>query len=101
VTTTKLGLAVLWHRPREVVSANTPIRTRRPIHIGGPGTPEFEDLLDRMDFPAAETGKLTWLVDGPAFFGELDRQIAAARHSIDIQVYIFDNDDIGVRYADD
>jgi cardiolipin synthase len=53
-----------------------------------------------MKFPAAETGKLTWLVDGPGFFPELDRQIAAARHSIHLQVYIFDNDDIGVRYAD-
>jgi cardiolipin synthase len=34
------------------------------------------------------------------FFPELDRQIAAARHSIHIQVYIFDNDDTAVRYAD-
>jgi len=100
VTTTKLGLAVLWHRPREIVSANTPLGPAARSISEVPGTPEFEDLLDRMNFPAAEAGKLTWLVDGPAFFPELDRQIAAARHSIHIQVYIFDNDDIGVRYAD-
>lgn len=100
VTTTKLGLAVLWHRPRELVSANTPLSLTAQSISEVPGTPEFEDLLDRMDFPAAEAGKLTWLVDGPGFFTELDRQIAAARHSIHIQVYIFDNDDIGVRYAD-
>jgi len=101
VTTTKLGLAVLWHRPREIVSANTPLSlTAQAKSAEAPGTPEFEDLLDRMNFPAAEAGKLTWLVDGPGFFPELDRQIAAARHSIHIQVYIFDNDDIGVRYAD-
>jgi cardiolipin synthase len=101
VTTTKLGLAVMWHRPREIVSANTPISlTAQSISAEAPGTPGFEDLLDRMKFPAAETGKLTWLVDGPGFFPELDRQIAAARHSIHLQVYIFDNDDIGVRYAD-
>jgi cardiolipin synthase len=101
VTTAKLGLAVLWHRPREVVSANTPLSlTAQSISTDAPGTPEFEDLLDRMDFSAAETGKLTWLVDGDAFFPELDRQISAARHSIHIQIYIFDNDDIGVRYAD-
>jgi cardiolipin synthase len=38
-------------------------------------------------------------VDGPAFFHELDHQIAAARESINLQIFIFDNDDIGVRYA--
>lgn len=101
VTTTKLGFAVLWHRPREIVSANTPASLTAPsLSVETPGTPEFEDLLDRMKFPAAEAGKLTWFVDGPAFFPELDRQIATARHSINLQVYIFDNDDIGVRYAD-
>jgi len=101
VTTTKLGLAVLWHRPREIVSANTPVNHAvQSMSAEAPGTPEFEDLLDRMRFPSAEAGKLTWLVDGPAFFPELDRQITAARHSIKLQVYIFDNDDIGVRYAD-
>ena len=101
VTTTRLGLAVLWHRPREIVSANSPVSlTVESAAAEAPGTPEFEALLDRMRFPAAEAGKLTWLVDGPAFFPELERQIAAARQSINLQVYIFDNDDIGVRYAD-
>jgi cardiolipin synthase len=101
VTTTRLGLAVLWHRPREIVSANSPAGlTVQSVAAEAPGTPEFEVLLDRMRFPAAESGKLTWLVDGPAFFPELDRQIAAAKKSINLQVYIFDNDDIGVRYAD-
>ncbi len=101
VTTSKLGLAVLWHRPREIVSGNSPVSlTVESAAAEAPGTPEFEALLDRMRFPAAEAGKLTWFVDGPEFFPELDRQIAAARHSINLQVYIFDNDDIGVRYAD-
>ncbi len=101
VTTTKLGLAVSWNRPREIVSANTPVNlAARSMSAEAPGSPGFEVLLDRMKFPAAEAGKLTWLVDGPAFFPELDRQIATARHSINLQVYIFDNDDIGVRYAD-
>jgi cardiolipin synthase len=101
VTTTRLGLAVLWHRPREIISANSPVGLPvQSVAAEAPGTPEFEALLDRMRFPAAEAGKLTWLVDGPVFFPELDRQIAAARQSINLQVYIFDNDDIGVRYAD-
>jgi len=101
VTTTKLGLVVLWHRPRELVSANNPIDlTNQSLLTEAPGTAAFESLLDRMKFPPAESGKITWLVDGPAFFPELDRQIAAARKSIHLQVFIFDNDDIGVRYAD-
>lgn len=101
VTTAKLGLVVLWQRPRELVTANIPIDLTNPsTSTEAPGTPAFEDLLDRMKFPPAESGKLTWLVDGPAFFTELDRQIAKAQQSINLQVFIFDNDDIGVRYAD-
>ncbi|MEO0017080.1 MAG: hypothetical protein RLZZ522_363 [Verrucomicrobiota bacterium] len=101
VTTTRLGLAVLWNRPRELVSGNLPVDdSPQPALAEAPGTAEFERLLDRKHFPRAESGTLKWLVDGPGFFPELDRQIAAARDSIHIQVFIFDNDDIAVRYAD-
>lgn len=101
VTTTRLGLAMLWHRPRELMSANLPFDfAPQPVLAEVPGTAEFEHLLDRKHFPRAESGTLKWLVDGPGFFPELDRQIAAAKHSINIQVYIFDNDDIAVRYAE-
>lgn len=100
-TSTKLGLLVLWHRPREIVSGNSPLDLEpQTVAAEAPGTPAFEQLLDRKHFPAAESGTLKWLVDGPGFFPVLDRQIAAARHSIDFQIYIFDNDDIAVRYAD-
>lgn len=101
VTTVKLGLASLWRRPREVVITSIPVSFGPQGTIPEtPGSRAFEARLDRENFPAAESGSLKWLVDGPEFFPELDRQIAAARHSIDIQVFIFDNDDIGVRYAD-
>jgi cardiolipin synthase A/B len=101
VTTTRLGLAVLWHRPREIIAGNLPANTspQRPL-LEIPGTYAFEKSLDRKHFPRAESGSIRWFVDGPRFFPELERQIAAARRSIDCQVYIFDNDDIGVRYAD-
>ncbi len=65
-----------------------------------PGTVAFEKLLDRKNFPRAQAGALKWLVDGAGFFSELDCQIARARNSTNVQIYIFDNDDIGVRYAD-
>lgn len=101
VTTTRLGLAVLWHRPREIVSGNSPADfSPQPVLAETPGSPEFEKMLDRKHFPRAESGSLKWLVDGPGFFPELDRQIASARHSINLQVFIFDNDDIAVRCAD-
>ncbi|RYD25023.1 MAG: phosphatidylserine/phosphatidylglycerophosphate/cardiolipin synthase family protein, partial [Verrucomicrobiaceae bacterium] len=95
--------SVLWHRPREIVSANVnvPLKlalTPPPEEI--PGTQAFERLLDRSNIPAAKTGTLKWLVDGKRFFPDLDRELAAAKRSVDLQVYIFDNDDIAVRYAD-
>jgi cardiolipin synthase len=101
VTSTRLGLAILWHRPREVISGNSPLNfSPQQALAEAPGSPEFEQLLDRKHFPRAESGSLKWLVDGPGFFTELDRQIAAARRAIDLQVFIFDNDDIAMRYAD-
>lgn len=101
VTTVRTGLAMLWHRPREVVSGNLPVEIDlQPSHAARPGTAEFEDLLDREGMPRRESGSVDWLVDGREFFPELDRQLAAATRSVDIQFFIYDNDDIAVRYAD-
>lgn len=101
VTTLRLGGAMLVHRPRASLQGNSPLarRYREPIPEA-PGTPEFEALLDRKHLPRPEPGTLTWLVDGAAFFPELDRQIHQARESIDIQVFIFDNDSVGVGVAE-
>lgn len=101
ITTIRQGLAVLWHRPREVVAGNFPIDMEAQEALPEtPGTPAFERMLSHKGIRNAEYGSLKWLVDGPQFFPELDRQIAAAKSSVNIQMYIFDNDDIAVRYAD-
>ncbi|MFD2255679.1 phosphatidylserine/phosphatidylglycerophosphate/cardiolipin synthase family protein [Luteolibacter algae] len=101
VTSARQGLSVLWNRPREVVVGNIPAELVPLETISQqPGTRAFEDLLDEQDFPGPVNGTLKWLVDGDGFFPEFDRQIASARKSINVQVYIFDNDDIAVRYAD-
>jgi cardiolipin synthase len=101
ITTVTLGLAVLWHRPREVVSANMPVSIAlAPVPVTKPGSADFEKHLDELNIPTPQPGKLTWLVDGKHFFPEFDREMAKARRSVDLQVYIFDNDDIAVRYAD-
>ncbi len=100
-TTARLGATVLWHRPRELFTGNF----RAPVKFDftaeqAPGTDGFEALLDGKKIPGPVSGKITWLVDGKRFFPEFERQIAAARQSIDAQVYIYDNDDVAVRYAD-
>lgn len=101
ITTIKLGFAVLWNRPREMVVGNSPIPMNlfEAIHEK-PGTGEFDRMLDSMKFTHRQNGKIGFLVDGPKYFAELDGQISRARESIDIQLFIFDNDDIAVRYAD-
>ena len=100
-TTVRTGLAVMWNRPREVVNGNLPVEiVPRPVPAEIPGTEDFERLLDEKGMPRRESGTLDWLVDGSAFFPELDRQLAAATQSVDLQFFIFDNDDIAVRYAD-
>ena len=102
-TTLRTGLAVLWHRPQEVVTGNLPVEeiVAAPLPEEAPGTPEFEALLDRKGMPRRSSGSVSWLVDGPGFFTELDRQLAAARHSIDLQFFIYDNADVAVRYSDE
>lgn len=102
VTTLRAGLAMLWHRPREVVSGNIPLDELAPAPQPAeiPGTPEFEALLDKKGMRRSQQGSLSWLVDGSSFFPELDRQIEKAKASIDLQVFIYDNDDIAVRYSD-
>ena len=101
ITSTRRGLAVFWNRPREVVLGNLPadLVPLEKLSVTT-GTPAFEKLLDQKGFPKAEAGSLKWLVDGRTFFPEMERQIAAARKSVNIQLYIFDNDDIGLRCAD-
>jgi cardiolipin synthase len=100
VTTLRSGLAVFWHRPREIIRGNLPPGIEpQPLPEEAPGSEDFEHRLDREGLPARESGTLSWLVDGPGFFPELDRQLAAATRSIDLQFFIFDNDDIAVRYA--
>jgi cardiolipin synthase len=100
-TTVRTGLAVLWHRPLGIVSGNVPLpKDLLPQPPEVPGTEEFERLLDQKRLPHRESGKLTWLVDGPGFFPEFDRQLAAAKQSVRLQFFIYDNDDVAVKYAD-
>ncbi len=100
-TTLRLGGAILWNRPREIISANIPIDLNQgPQPTAIPGTPEFEILLDQANIPPNESGTVTLLLNGNRFFPALQKHIASATTSIDCQIFIFDNDDVGVRCAD-
>lgn len=100
VTTTRSGLSVLWNRPAALIDGNFPLSVTADPPDMEPGSEAFERRLDRLGCPRRRLGTLAWLVDGRNFFPELDRQLAGASFSVDFQVFIFDNDDIAVRYAD-
>lgn len=60
----------------------------------------IEDVLDKIGMPALIPGKVKLLIDGEPFFGALEQSIAEAKRSIDLRVYIYDNDDVAVGVAD-
>ena len=60
----------------------------------------WELKLDDMTHLPASQGSIDYLVDGEAFFARLIDSIQAAEESIDIRLYIFDNDDYAVKIAD-
>lgn len=101
VTTTKVGFTLFYQRSSEVIRSNfaTADLHRQPL-AEIPGTPEFERLLDRQKIRPAERGSLALRVDGDTFFPDFEREVLSAKKSINVQVYIFDNDDVGVRCAD-
>ena len=101
VSSARTGISLTWSRSREIVVGNVPVNLEPatlPEHA--PGSDGFERALDAEGLPLAIPGKVTCLVDGPAFFGEFDKLMDGAERSLDLQMFIFDNDDIAVRYAD-
>ena len=101
VTTTKVGFTLFYQRSSEVYRSNfatANLHSRALAEV--PGTPEFERLLDRRKIRPAEPGSLSLRVDGRTFFPDFEREVLKAKKSINVQVYIFDNDDVGVRCAD-
>lgn len=60
----------------------------------------IEDFLDRMEMPERVPGKIDYLIDGKAFFGSLEKAVRGAKVSVDSRVFIYDNDDVAVRFSD-
>ena len=101
VTSTRVGLAMLIERAEELVRGNIPFSIDpAPRTSGVPGSAEFSASLTSLGLPAPAHGTVELLVDGAEFFPALEDELRLARESIDLQLYIWDNDDISVAYAD-
>lgn len=63
-------------------------------------TGAWERELDRITGEKATAGKIRYLVDGEQFFPRLVDAVSAARSSVHMRIYIFDNDDVALRFAE-
>lgn len=61
---------------------------------------EWEAYLDRLCGKKRTTAHIEFLVGGEPFYSALEREIEEAQFSIDLQTYLFDNDDVAEAIAD-
>jgi cardiolipin synthase len=67
----------------------------RPMDLNG-----WEAWLDRYTGTRREDGSLQLQIDGDSFFSRLHQGIAQATNHINLNLYIFDRDDVAVDFAD-
>jgi cardiolipin synthase len=102
VTTARVGTLMLFQRAFVFGRGLLPA----PRWVGGvphgipPGSEEFEALLDRKGFRQRTCGKLDLCIDGPGYFPPFFEAVKSATEQVDVQTYIFDNDDQAVEVAD-
>ena len=61
---------------------------------------QWERWLDHYTGTRSEAGRIELLIDGNRFYPRLRQAVERATNSINVQVYIFDKDDVGVDMAD-
>lgn len=88
-TLTPKPLVLLDHQPLEPVANSPPM-----------DSVAWEQELDRLTNSRTFPGSVEYLVDGPAFFARFIDAVQAAEQSIDVRVYIFDNDHYALQIAD-
>ena len=76
--------------------------TPGPVRAGGPGMNlrAWESWVDRYTGTRSQEGSLQLQIDGDQFFPRFRQAITEATNRIDVDVYIFDRDDVGVDFAD-
>jgi cardiolipin synthase len=94
-----------WARRLEVRMVRFPLLKSSPTPAlsserQGMDLVAWEERLDRLSGRPATTAQLEFLIDGELFYSRLERAIDDARHSIDLQTYLFDNDDVARSVAD-
>lgn len=97
-------------KPPEIVSAKGPLPQaqskaiiRKIKRFSG-----VSDIVERQTLalqavsgrPLVSGNKVTLLVDGPATYAAMLKAIDGAKHSIDFETFIFEDDEIGQRFAD-
>jgi cardiolipin synthase len=61
---------------------------------------EWETRLDYLTGTTASSGRLTYLIDGVEFFPRMIDLVGTASESVNLRMYIFDNDDYATGIAD-
>ena len=102
----RTAVAVAYQRTRALITGAVPLPRvdsilKRSASTARPGSEEFETMLDGLGLPERTSGSVQYLVDGKAFFSDFVASIRRASTAIDSQVFIFDNDDVGVQVADE
>lgn len=69
-------------------------------HVASMDLASWESWLDHYTGTRRENGALRLQIDGYRFFARLSEGIAAATNRIELNVYIFDRDDVAVDVAD-
>jgi len=61
---------------------------------------QWESDLDQLTTHDQSSGSIDFLVDGEAFFTRFIDTVSAAKKTVHLQTYIFDNDDYAIQIAD-
>lgn len=72
-----------------------PVSDNEPMDLAA-----WEQELSELAYSPQTQGSIEYLVDGATFFSRLVDTIQSAEESIDIRLYIFDNDDYALKIAD-
>jgi len=83
-------------RPR---FTGTPKDIPPPKQAPGMNLPEWEMWLDQYTGTRLEAGSLDLLIDGDRFFARLHQAIEEATNHIEMNLFIFDRDDVAVEVA--
>ena len=113
------ALYVLFGVNRIHRRARSRLKGKGPKPGGGPAQPVSDDLLQRIlgeeaehlraltqyvgrvtGLPLLDGNRITPLVGGQATYGRMLAAIAAAKESVALMTYIFDNDDLGHQFVD-